>query len=102
MVLNRPIHDSKPSWTFPRTGLRSFETPDFIIRRCRLSGFSERLYLKRVTNRTRTGDIQNHNLALYQLSYSHHILQQKISCQQLLNVYRPANDLSSIFTRPEA
>ncbi len=25
-----------------------------------------------VTNRARTGDIQNHNLALYQLSYSHH------------------------------
>ncbi len=25
-----------------------------------------------MTNRARTGDIQNHNLALYQLSYSHH------------------------------
>ena len=25
-------------------------------------------------NRTRTGDIQNHNLALYQLNYTHHVV----------------------------
>ena len=34
--------------------------------------------LEGVTNRARTGDIQNHNLALYQLSYSHHKVEDPI------------------------
>jgi hypothetical protein len=37
----------------------------------RISTKMPRYFGARVTNRARTGDIQNHNLALYQLSYSH-------------------------------
>ena len=32
------------------------------------------IYKSGVGNRTRTGDIQNHNLALYRLNYTHHVV----------------------------
>ena len=41
-----------------------------------------------VGNRTRTGDIQNHNLALYQLNYTHHIINRRYHSLSICRVTR--------------